>query len=162
MLITGTILCPWTQLVSTITQSNLLRSLRFFFPRVRKIILNISLSSEYFISQGDRPCTSSKAPVTPTKVSLSRFDCFFDGIKGRKRTQRCPATSSNFISKDLPLIGFPNLAAHIFMNKSCICHTLWPDLKGCLHTHNPRSCSLSLLKPSLDHRSPTDRVCTCR
>ena len=56
-----------------ITSSILNQMLRFFFPGVRKINANTSASSKYFISQGDRTYSPSKAPATPSTAISLRF-----------------------------------------------------------------------------------------
>ena len=64
-----------------------------------KLFRNFLFSHNIFILQGDRSYSSSKAPVTLVELFVLRFASFPDGIKGSKRTQRCPASSSNFASK---------------------------------------------------------------
>ena len=48
-------LCPWNKL----SLSNLTQILRSFFQQVQKNIPNISVSSEYFISKGDKTYSTS-------------------------------------------------------------------------------------------------------
>jgi len=49
---------------------------RSFLPRLRKNIPQLSVSSEYFISWGDRSYSTSKAPITLQHLYL-RGTCFF-------------------------------------------------------------------------------------
>ena len=91
------------ELQPSITSSILNQILRFFFPRVRINNLKIIVSSEYFISQGDRTYSPSKAPETPSTANLLRFVRFFDGIKGRKNIPEMPHDLLYFYHQKFPL-----------------------------------------------------------